>query len=646
MKKRSDCVFGLHFDFHANPPACPGPVGATLREEDIREICRVVKPDFLQVDCKGHPGWASYPTACGNAMPSFSGDPLALWRKVTREEGVALYMHYSGVIDAKYASAHPDEAVMNADGTRSPSVTRTMGRYADDLLIPQLRELALKYGVNGVWVDGECWGTAADFDPRTVAAFEKETGVSLNGRLPAKRGDPYYDEYREFCRELFRRYVRKYVDALHEACPDFEVASNWAFSDHMPEPVSANVDFISGDFSPRDSFNSARYAGRAIAQQERTWDLMSWNFRVDTRDGVSYHVPKHPVQIMQEAASVIALGGGFQNYITQYPDGAPRMNQVRLMAGVGRFVRERAPWCFRGKAVAQVALLLSTYDRLKESESLFSRSGMEKIMGLTSLLCDAGHSTQIVSEHTLKAHAYDYPVIVVPETFAGLAPETVRALMDYAERGGSLVLVGARTCALFEVADAPIHVDERAEKPGSFTLDGREYGALSDYALLGPAGETVACAARTPRDEAGPLAVVVPCGRGRIAAVGTDLGTAYAQGAQYLHRRLIRALLDRLYTPLVSVRHATGLLEIVCLEKDGKLMIQLVNAGGSHRDATVDSDDTLPPCLDVELALRPGRTPKALILRPEGRELPFTTENGEIVVKIDRVPIHEIIELV
>ena len=60
MKKRKDCFFGLHFDFHAQPKY--GTQGVNLKEEDIRELCRIIKPDFIQIDCKGHPGWASYPS--------------------------------------------------------------------------------------------------------------------------------------------------------------------------------------------------------------------------------------------------------------------------------------------------------------------------------------------------------------------------------------------------------------------------------------------------------------------------------------------------------------------------------------------------------------------------------------------------------
>ena len=645
MKRRKDCIFGLHFDFHADPQSCPDPIGSTLREEDIRAICREIQPDFLQIDCKGHPGWASYPTACGNAMPAFAGDPLEVWRRVTREEGVALYMHYSGVIDGKYCREHPDQAVMKPDGSRSATVTRTMGRYVDDLMIPQFKELAQKYGVNGVWVDGDCWGSEADFDPETVAAFEKETGISLNGHLPAKKDDPYYEEYRDFCRELFRRYVRKYVNALHAACPGFEVASNWSYTDHMPEPVTADVDFISGDLSPLNSFHSARYAGRAIAQQERTWDLMTWNFRHDFSKPFPWHLPKHPAQIMQEAAAVIALGGGFQNYITQYRDGSPRMEEIRRMAEVGRFVKERAPYCFRGRAVPQVALVLSTHDRHMESSSLFSRDGMEKIMGMTALLCDAGHSTQIVSEHTMETKKYGYPVIAVPETFSGLAEETVAALLNYARRGGSLLLVGQNTLRQFEKAGAPYRAGNAGGKNGYFTLDGAEYGMAETYCSVSAEGEPVSEIRETYRSAGEPFAAVTAYGSGKIAAIGMDMGTAYMQGAQYMHRRLINALLAKLYEPIVRIVHSEGILEQVCLEKDGRLMIQLVNANGCHRDAAVATEDAIPPCLDVELAIRAAEKPRELILQPEGASLPFTWRDGEARVRIDRVPVHEIVEV-
>lgn len=640
MKRRSESFFGLHFDFHASPESCPEPIGATLSESEIREICRLIQPDFVQIDCKGHPGWASYPSSCGNAMPAFVADPLKVWRRVTREEGVALYMHYSGVVDAKYCAENPKESVKRADGTRRAWATRTNGRYVRELLIPQLTELKEKYDVDGVWVDGDCWGSEVDFDPDTVKQFERETGIDLSGHLPVKPEDEHYEAYRDFCRELFRRYVRTYVDALHEKHPDFQVASNWAYTDHMPEEVSANVDFISGDLNPTNSFESARYAGRAIAQQGMTWDLMSWNFR---HGGLVKHVN----QIMQEAAEVISLGGGFQNYITQWRDGSPRLEQIRHMKELAEFMRERQPYCFRGKAVHQAALLLSTYDRHLESDSLFSRNGNEKIMGLTSLLCDAGQSLEIVSEHTLRKGMRQYPAIIVPQLHCGLDDATAQGLMEYANEGGSLMLVGPRSCQFFAEKGLPVRLSEVKKEKQAFTLDGEWFGVVSEMcAVMGENAETVALAAENPRAVAEALAVVMPFGKGKVALVGADLGLAYAREAQFMHVELAKALMARLYEPLVRVEEADGRLEINALTKDGRLMIQLVNANGSHRDAHVASEKVIPSVHDAVISLRSEKMPAAMKLEPRGEKLAMTRRDGRVYVRVERVRFHEIIEVI
>lgn len=647
MKKRSDSFFGLHFDFHASPDKSSLPVGGTLKEEDVREICRLLRPDFLQIDCKGHPGWASYPTESGNAMPNIQGDPLALWRRVTKEEDVALYMHYSGVVDQRYAKEHPDQCILNADGSADDfGGTRTFGTYVDDLLIPQMCELAGKYGVNGAWIDGDCWGSHSDFHPDTVKAFEAETGIDLKGKLPASRGDEYFEEYREFCRELFRKYVRHYVNSVHEKYPDFQIASNWAYTDHMPEPVSSNADFISGDLNPLNGFNSARYAGRAIAQQNQTWDLMSWNFRSNIAEYPG-HMPKHPVQIMQEAAAVISLGGGFQNYITQYPDGAPRMEEIRDMKAVADFMRPRESFCFRGRAMHQVALLMSTWDRHLESDSLFSRNGCGRVMGATSLLCDAGHSTEIVSEHTLCGRCADYPVIVVPELYAGLAPETIKELLEYAQNGGSLLLTGEKTCTLFAESGAPLELSEKITTPHHFTADGVSFGHILNFRFLSASDEaTVASAGPQQRDPRRPVAAVVPYGQGKIGVIATDIGLTYLKCAQYQHRMLIRAMLDKLYSPVVRLVHADGKLEVTALRKNDRLMIQLVNANGDHSNPNVATEDFIPACYDVSLAIALKKRPAALMLQPEGRPLDFEYADGVAKVCVDKVALHEIIEVI
>ena len=649
--------FGFHFDFHASPirtddgtvaPNEPT-IGSTLKEEDIRTICETFRPDFLQIDCKGHPGWTSYPSGCGNAMPRFEGDPLKVWRKVTREEGVDLYMHYSGVIDQKWASEHPEEAVKDKDGNPSPLVTRTNGTYADELMIPQLCELA-EYGVDGMGVDGDCWGATADFDPRTVRQFEEETGIRLEGKLPSEQGMPYYDEYRDFCRDLYRRYLNHVIDSVHARYPDFRICSNWAFSDHMPEAVCADVSHLSGDLPYDNAYHYARLSARALAKQGRPWDLMAWGFR-----SLPAYCTKSPCQLMQEAAAVISLGGGFQVYITQKRDGSPRMDEIMALKPLADFMHSRKEWCFGGEALPQVAVLFSTYERYHTAENLFSRVNADCLYGLINLICEAGHSVTVASEHDLSdGKIGSYPAIVIPELKAGLAPETVEMLRSYVTGGGSLLITGVNTCKLLAEAGFPCAVEEgnAIEGMSNFRLmsaegeDDSVRGAISDYRPLSDEEGTVVARLLSDGSTAKggkSVAAVRSMGKGKVAVVSSNISSVNEKYGQFLMAEMTRRLLSPLYEPVAEVVSSTGKVDMVTLVKDGTLMLQLANANGLHHATNSLSEESIPPVADVELKIRLDSRPSALVLQPEGKKLKFSWEDGCATVRIPRIDIHSIL---
>ncbi len=323
--KRAEAFLGIHFDFHAGKDC--DRVGARTTPEMVQTVIDKVKPDYLQIDCKGHPGYSSYPTKVGNPAPGFVGDPLRIWREVTRQRGSPL-----------------------------------------------------------------CIG----------------------------------------------------LKASH---PDFQVISNWAFSDHMPEPVSANVAGLSGDFSPDDSVNSARFAGRCLENQGVPWDLMSWSFSRKTRK------QKPAVQLMQEAAVVLAMGGGYQAYFKQDRDGAVRdLAEMDVMARVAQFCRERQAYCHRSVSVPQIALLYSTAGHYRGSSRLFHWAGSNGVTvlrkALTQILQNQ-YGVQILSEHQLTGKMSQWPVIIVPG-WEYLEPEFRDQLAAYAKTGGSLLLIGPCPAKLFE----------------------------------------------------------------------------------------------------------------------------------------------------------------------------------------------------
>ena len=638
--KRSESFLGMHFDFHAGPDCQE--VGKRTTRESIERLLEAVRPDYVQIDCKGHSGFSSYPTRAGTPAPGFVGDPLRIWREVTAEKGVGLYMHYSGVWDGQAVAQHPEWARVTEKGERDSRLTSVFGPYVDQLLIPQMKELADAYDVDGVWVDGECWAVDRDYAEPVLKAFQEQTGIQS---VPRARADPGWYEFSEFCREGFRRYVRRYVDEVHRHDSGFEIASNWAFSSMMPEKVTIDVDFISGDFSPTNSLNSARVEGRCMALQGKPWDLMAWSF--SHLDGL--FSTKTAQQLEQEAALVMALGGGFQAYFPQRRDGSVREWQFPVMAEVARFCRERQPFCHRAAPIPQIGLIYSTGAFYRTNQMLFAPWGGELVplQGLLQSLLDSQHVVDVVSEHHLTEGINRYPLLVYPE-WETIEPAFKQTLVDYVRQGGSLLVVGPRTAALFQE-----ELDVNLEGAPAVQVSGLEFGghvtgiqSLFQRATLGSRAKPFGNV-RRENEVDGPAEVaasITRLGEGSIAAIYLSLGERYANSTTTVSRDFLHALVREMFpAPMVEVEGSHHI-DVTATRLGERLLINLVNTAGPHGNAKVNVHDDIPPVGPLNVSIRCPR-PASVLLQPGGRTLEYEYRDDRLQVTVPRVAIHDIIEI-
>lgn len=630
--KRADSFLGIHFDFHAGADCRE--VGKNTTPAMVENIINLVHPDYLQIDCKGHPGLSSYPTKVGHQAPGIVGDPLRVWREVTARRGVGLYMHYSGVWDSATVKEHPDWAALNADGKPNARATSFYGPYAEKLLIPQLRELAGDYGVDGAWVDGECWASVPDYGAAALKAFRDATGIQ---DVPRKPGEPHWVEFLQFNRQAFRNYLSHYIAEVKKTHPAFQICSNWAFTDHMPEPVCAPVDFLSGDYSPQDSVNSARLSARFLARQGKPWDLMAWSFstKPDRRQ-------KTAVQLQREAAVVVALGGGFQAYYKQKRDGSIFDEQMPVMAEVAKFCRARQKLCHHAEAVPQVALLFSTAAHYRKINGLFSRDNA-RIEGVLRALLEGQQSVEVLAEHHLAGRMAEYPLIVVPE-WEYLEPKFAADLVVYVKGGGNLLLIGPKTAALF-APELRVTLEGEPKPAGPIYLaHGGSVAALkgtTQPAKLGPGAMPFGKLQQT-KDAASasqPAASVATLGRGRIAATCFTFGQAYHQAPTEAARRFLNDLVRQLFPqPMVEV---TGSSDVdVCVARNhGKLLVNLVNTAGPHRTQSIL--ESIPPVGPLAVTIRLPAKPAKVTLEPAGGPLAFEYRDGLVRLTVPQVAIHE-----
>jgi len=639
--KRAESFLGIHFDYHMGEQCTE--VGKHVTPKMVERIIDAVRPDYIQCDCKGHRGLCSYPTKVGHPAPGFVRDQLRIWRQATARRGVALYMHYSGVWDNEAVARHPSWARIDEKGKRDKQKTSVFGPYVDQLLIPQLKELCDDYGVDGAWVDGECWATVHDYCREATDEFRKRTGLR---KLPVKPEDPGFFEFSEICREAFRVYLEHYVSALHRHNPNFQIASNWAYSSFMPEPVAIPVDFISGDYSMQNSVNAARLEGRCMTRQGKPWDLMAWSFAEKWGEGCKS--TKGVAQLQQEAAIVLALGGGFQAYFRQKADGSIHDWEMKLMAEVAKFCRARQRVCYKAEAVPQIALVNSTAAFYRKTPRLFAPWGGEltPLSGVLRSLLESRYSVEILSEHHLAGRMADWPLIVVPE-WETLEAKFRKELLGYVAGGGSLLLVGPTAAAMFQKALRVKLVGKAETKPQWLDHGGWLCGmkTLSQRVKLGRGARAFGrlYADNEPTGPSEVAASIARHGKGLIAATYLNLGERYVNAATATAREFLAALVRELFPkPLVEVK-GSHCVDVSVSRIGGKLAVNLVNTAGPHANASAYAFDEVPPVGPLDVTIRTGARPTRVTLEPAKKRLRFDYAKGAIHITLPRLEIHDII---
>ena len=633
--------FGLHYDLHAS--AQDQGLGARLTAKHLAEQLAKVRCEWIQCDCKGHPGYTSWPTQTGSTAPGLARDMLAIHREVTRALGLKLGVHYSGVWDSRAIELHPDWAVIGPDGRPDPNQTCRLSPYLEELLIPQLLEIIDRYDVDGFWIDGENWACTPCWCHRCQEEFRRRTG----SEAPRSAEEPGWQEWLAFHRALFEGYVRRYVEAVHNRKPGCVITSNWLYTARQPDPVAVPVDYLSGDFDWAYGANRAALEGRIMDARGLPWNLMAWGF---TKSGEMRASPpwtmKPSLHLCQEVAEVLALGGGVMIYDTPERDGRLVPWHQEILAAVSSFCHERKELSFRTESLPQAAILhlASTYYR--HNQPLFNYgTAMQPIEGALHALLECHWSTDVLPEDAALARMRRYALLVLPEQ-ESLSPQMQQALAEYVAGGGCLIMSGAHLAREFgnwlglEPDGEPL---PQAILP---TPDGRSVtlsGPWQPVRLRGAGALVPHLSGRDPeQDKTEVPAITLTCrGQGRVLAAHGPLFRDYFLGHYPLLRSLIRSLLaEHAPAPLVQVMGPPWV-ELVLRRKGQAVVIHLINRGaaealGPNRVVV----EHLPPARELELLVRWDAPLARVLVAPAETAISWQQEDGAVRLRVPELAVH------
>jgi len=584
---RADDFIGLHFDFHAR--ITDKAIGATITPQNVDSVLNYLKPDFIQVDTKGHTGFSSYPTKVGIQAPGLVKDPLILLRQETQKFGVGLYSHFSGIWDQEVLKKHPDWARIDINGQADSMATSIFSPYEKQYFVPQIEELIKKYHIDGIWVDGDDWAVQPDFSQNALNAYKDETGNQITNLQIIKYGTQRKD-YIDFTRKSYDAYLKDWVSELHKYSPSFQIACNWAYSGYMPGPINSDINFLSGDLSDINPFEEAIYESRCLASYKTTWDLMTW---IRQRGAAPY--VKNDIQIEQEAAAILSQGGAFEMYVPQNRDASLPLNFLPLLKQVFDFCRERKEYCFKTEAVPQVALLLSVagYENDINSNIVFNEnkaSGIKLQKTLDALL-KKQYSVQILQEQQLLPNIQTFPYLVITD-WPYLDNGFVNKVKSYVKNGGHLLVTGQSANYFSDIINST--------SPGNISISSYGKGKI-----------------------------------GVVSAQNNDLLTSILKDN-------IANLFDK---PMVSVSGDDSI-QVTITKKKSNLLLQLVNAiepQVSTQEYTFYKN--MPAAVPINISIALDQRPKFIKLQPEGRSLDFTYGNGRAEFKIPGVKVYSIVQI-
>ena len=661
-----DAFFGMHYDLHGHDDDLPGFCGK-VDEEQLYRLWSELKPDWVQCDGKGHPGYTTWFCKTGWTTPTLERDDVRAYRNASKRLGIPLGVHYSGLRDGKAVEENPDWHSINFDGRKRRDCICLTSDYLDKIMIPQLIELVEDYDVDGFWIDGDNWGATACWCERCQKTFTARTGIT---EVPMSPDARYYREYMDFFRTLFEEYVAKYTAAVHARKPECMICSNWMYSVRQPEEMRVKVDYLSGDFTPNYGADRAALEGRFLSSRNMPWDLMAWGFTRNVYLDLhkTSQLMKSAVHLSQEIAEPIALGGATMIYLSPMRDGRLSESEHKIVSKVANeFIHPRREICFKTQSASEIALLHLTDNYYARNNPLYNLgTAHDALEGALHLMQETHRSTDIISSEDTLNRLNDYKMIVLPESKCVTAGEKA-AILKFAENGGIVFGTGADFANEFadelgiamdgSVIEEPVYGYSNMINHRRFTavrFNGEGCSMPGPVQPVKPLDGTEVLAELYPTIDGDceegtvkPLATCKRYGKGVLAGFYCPAFALYVQNHYYVLRDMLDDMLNKVGFEQSVKLNAPEYLEMILRKRDNEYHINLLNRSSvevmSPRRVVATS---LTPIKYITIQVKDNGEFSKVSVFPEDKNLTWKRISPDTLeIALPQVDIHSIVML-
>ncbi|MFP4250591.1 MAG: alpha-L-fucosidase [Armatimonadota bacterium] len=642
----TDHMRQVHMDFHM--PEFPREAIVNFDAEQFVGHLRRGKINMVALFAKCHFGNSFYDTQVGHKHSGLDQDFLYEAAAECRAHDIRTIAYYSLCCDRHVYDTHPHWRAIRKDGEPFP-ISGCWGRvcintpYREELVLPQLEEIAEGYPVDGFFIDipvvPECH---CEYCRRK---FEQMHGRELTPDIPQREMDAFL--YASTARVL--RELRAICDRHN---PELIIVSNRSGRIDAPESFRKMNDVGVWESQPRNNYLSHSFATRTT----RTFDYPVQVMSVRFYQGWGDLTLKPTAQMTTEFAAMTGNGGVASSGDQVQVDGTLQPAVYDMFAQAFGFVEEREEILQRAKTVEHAALLAPVLDPDLPADEALS----EQMRGAHKALVESHVQFDILSSQDLgKLERYRYLVLPDCEDYA---PEVFPMLREWVDAGGTLVACGQsllRPGNQFELEDvfgveylepsvfSVSHFRPRDEIRGEtadleLQLRGRSVKViptdarpLADY--IYPQIESTrayafrhTCAPPALHPSPYPFATINDFGSGRAVYVAGSIFRVYWETNHHWLRQFVEGLWSYLDPDPPCRVDISGIVEsnLMALD-DGDLLLNLIHYQVGHQGAqtAIPSIERVHPIHEIDCQVHaPGAV--AVVLEPSGEELDFAMDGA------------------
>ena len=622
---------------------------------------------------KDYFGNSYYPTKFPSVHPGLKRDMMGEGAEAFVRHGIKVIAYYHIPGNKFVAKEHPEwwtrqpDGEPRMDGIEHPCLCIN-GRYTEEVLLQQLREILSYPTIDGIFMDGSflSWLCYCDF---CKDKFRREMGREM-----PKHGEDGWRDLLAWQREQAKEFRRKVYATVQDVKPGAMITSNVSYSDLLPEdPPSEGIHQLVIDIlGIRGRSNLRRLAAYddfpvSVMTGRMTNYWYDWGLKPET-------------QMILETATTIANRSQLYIGDMQIPWGTM---EPAVLEGLGKcftYCRDREEWLTGARAHCETAIL-TTDETLHEEGGGLSGNCAASYGALMGTMDNHCYALMMGEQQMLKRLAELRVVIVPGQTH--MTDKMVAALEKFVSDGGNLIVTArssmwrednsrreemglAKALGIHYVQDSPqehgyLRIKDDRLQPGLPKMDllvhGRPVRAEARGAKVlaslvdpwNPGGPYVYCPHAGPNSP-GPAYEETPYvgisvnefGKGKAIYISCCLFSEKANLKTWISRPLLANILNLIDGQPLFETNAPWNVEVTHMTQKGRVITHLMNQPARWLDETA-TVESVAPVRDLECRMKLKAKPATVRLQPGEIEVNWKWDAPYVRFTLPRLDIHAMV---